>query len=292
MVFSQKYEKITEYVSKELSTLKNFIAEELVGLSSGEEKFDCVIKRFVGAKSKHIRSVLSFLYLRAKGYEINENQIRFQAIIELIHNASLIHDDVIDGSRTRRSEKSLNANLGNHLSVIGGDFILSYVLKYLTSLGSFELLSMVSNTMSTMCKGEVSQYYSRYEIPTLEEYLKKTYAKTGALFELALSGAEYLAVGGISKETKEFAKNFGIAFQIRDDIKNIVDNPPNGDIQNGIYTAPVIFSGDITEPEAGLEKAKDLLDNYIRKSALCLTNSDESDYKRAMCELLDLIGNE
>lgn len=292
MVFVDKYGKITEYVSKEVDSLKNFIDTELGELNSGEKKFDCAITKFVGAKSKHIRSVLAFLYLKSKGFEIDEKQIRFQAIIELIHNASLIHDDVIDGSQVRRSEKSLNANLGNHLSVIGGDFVLSYVLKYLVNLGEIELLGMVSDTISTMCKGEVSQYYSKYEIPKIDEYLKKTYAKTGALFELALSGAEFLASGKISEETKDFAKNFGIAFQIRDDIKNVVDNPPNGDIQNGIYTAPVIFSENITEPLAGLEKAKDLLDNYIRQSALCLKNSDESDYKRAICELLDLIGNE
>lgn len=291
MGFEDRYEKITECVAGELNLLKTLINEELSGLNSGVEKFDVMLTKFIGSKSKHIRPVLAFLYLKSKGLEVDEKQIKFQAVIELIHNASLIHDDVIDGSQVRRSEKSLNANLGNHLSVIGGDFVLSYVLKYLVDLGEIELLEMVAKTMEKMCLGEVKQYYSRYAIPTLEEYLEKTYAKTGALFCLALSGAEYLASGKVSDETEEFAKNFGTAFQIRDDIKNIVNNIPNGDIANGIYTAPVIFSGDITEPLAGVEKAKSLLDNYIRKSAFYLNQSDNV-YKRALTELLELVDNE
>ena len=291
MAFEDKYRKITECVSEELNSLKTLIEEEFGGLNSGVEKFDVMLTKFIGSKSKHIRSVLAFLYLKSKGFEVDEKQIKFQVVIELIHNVSLIHDDVIDGSQIRRSEKSLNANLGNHLSVIGGDFVLSYVLKYLVNLGEIELLEMVSKTMEKMCLGEVKQYYSRFEIPTLEDYLEKTYAKTGALFNLALCGAEYLASGKVSGETKEFAKNFGIAFQIRDDIKNIVNNLPNSDIENGIYTAPVIFSGDITEPLAGVEKAESLLDNYVRKSESCLNQSD-SVYKKALTELLELVDNE
>ena len=292
MGFEDKYNKIISVVSEELTTLKTMLNQELRELNSGVGKFDTLMTNYVGAKSKHIRSVLTFLYLKARGIEVDEKQIIFQVIIELIHNASLIHDDVIDGSLTRRNDKSLNANLGNHLSVTGGDFLLSYVLKFIVKLKSFEIVSLLSKTLEKMCKGEIKQYYSKYQIPTIDEYLDKTYAKTGALFNLALSGSEILACKEVSDVTENFAKNFGIAFQIRDDIKNVTTACPDNDIENGIYTAPVIYSGDITNPVAGLAKAKILLDNYVREAEMCLKNLKDSKYKKALVELLELVNNE
>lgn len=282
MSFSTKYEPIKQIVNNELHQLE---AEMVKGLENYSK-----LEEYVSVPSKHIRPVLTFLFLKACNFKITEEQIKLQAITELIHNASLLHDDVIDNSATRRNKDSFNKIEGNHMAVIAGDFILSFALEKLLELKSTELIEIFTQTLNKMCKGEINQHSMKYKIPSLEEYIEKTYYKTGALFEASLKGALLLETQ--SNIHCEFAKDFGIAFQIRDDIKNIYRDSPDSDIKNGIYTAPVIYSGDIQNPYAGIEKAKDLLNNYVSRAKNNLGFLPESQYKRALTELTELLKNE
>lgn len=254
-----------------------------------EQHIKQALTDFFKLPSKHIRAVLSFLYLKTCGIEVEAKQIAYQAVIEFIHNGSLIHDDVIDKSDIRRGQKSFNAEFGEHLSVIAGDYVLSYALKQISQLKSFELLDMFAETFSKMCRGEISQHYSKYKIPSIDEYIEKSYNKTGALFETALCGAEQLAIGKINHHTREFAKNFGIAFQIRNDIKNIQADCPDCDLNNGIYTAAVIFAGNTENLSTGIEKAKILLDTYIYKAEQQLEPLPGNIYKQSILELLGIL---
>lgn len=282
MDFSTKYEEIKNILKDELCLVEQ---EMFKGL---ETYLD--LKDYITAPSKHIRPVVSFLYLKACGYEITEQQIKLQAAAELIHNASLIHDDVIDDSEIRRKKDSFNKKEGNHMAVIAGDFILSFALEKLLELKSTELIEIFTQTLNKMCKGEINQHSMKYKIPSLEEYIEKTYYKTGALFEASLKGALLLETQ--SNIHCEFAKDFGIAFQIRDDIKNIYKDSPDSDIKNGIYTAPVIYSGDIQNPYAGIEKAKSLLNNYVSEAKNNLKFLPENIYKNALIELVELLNND
>ncbi|MBR6098679.1 polyprenyl synthetase family protein [bacterium] len=288
MSFKEDYKNIYNLVGDELEKVKTKAAENI----TAQNKFYESLSDFVKAPSKHIRALVSFLYCKAASYEITEEQIIFQAIIELIHNGSLIHDDVIDASGERRGNKSFNANFGEHLSVVAGDYVLATALRYIAELKNSQLTIMIADTISKMCEGEVRQHHSKYKIPTLEEYLEKTYNKTGALFEAAICGAELLATNKISEQTAVFSKNFGIAFQIKNDIKNVIANKKDSDINNGIYTAPVIFAGDLENAASGIEKAYDLLDNYIRKAKASAQYLPDSLYKQAVIELTGIIRDE
>ncbi len=288
MSFSEKYKKIYSVVEEDVEKVKKQVLSELK--NSDEIKNE--LFELFNSPSKHIRAVLSFLYLRANNIDVTDKQICYQAIIELIHNGSLIHDDVIDNSEIRRNQKTLNYTYGNHLSVVAGDLVLAFALKKMADLNSSEHTCLIAKTIAKMCEGEINQNNSKFKIPTMDKYLKKTYNKTGTLFEAAISGAVMIQNKNNFKDAADFGKNFGIAFQIRDDIKNIENNLPDSDIKNGVYTASVIYSQNPNDPSSGIEKAKGLLNNYIQEAEKSLNNIPENEYKSAIINLLELINHE
>ncbi len=277
------YQEIFEVVKSDIKKIENRFLEILP--KSCEIYSD--LEKFLKSPSKRIRSVLALLYLRAIGVEVGENQLELLMIVELIHNASLIHDDVIDEEKLRRSQKNINSKFGNKMAIISGDYLLSVVMEKLTRLGKLELFEIFSKTIKEMCEGEILQYSNLYKISTLEDYLKKTYQKTGSLFEACVLGCVMLSISQEVENAKEFSKNFGIAFQIRDDIENILKG--GNDIKEGVYNAPIIFSGSIDNPVAGIEKSKVLLNNYLDIAQKCLCGMDESEYKSALKKLLELL---
>lgn len=277
------YQEIFEVVKSDIKKIENRFLEILP--KSCEIYSD--LEQFLKLPSKRIRSVLALLYLRAIGVEVDENQLELLMIVELIHNASLIHDDVIDEEKIRRSQKNINSKFGNKMAIISGDYLLSVVMGKLTRLGKLELFEIFSKTIKEMCEGEILQYSNLYKIPTHEDYLKKTYQKTGSLFEACVLGCVMLSISQEAENAKEFSKNFGIAFQIRDDIENILKG--GNDIKEGVYNAPIIFSGSIDNPVAGIEKSKILLNNYLDIAQKCLCGMDESEYKSALKKLLELL---
>ena len=240
MNFQEKYSKI-------LNTVKNEIEDVCINLTSDiniQEPLNTKLSNILNAPSKHIRPLISFLYLKALGLNIDEKQIILQTAIELVHNASLIHDDVIDESNIRRNSKTIN--------------------------------------------NEINQQFSKFKIPTIDDYIKKTEQKTAKLFETAICGSLILAK--TNKNASEFAKNFGIAFQIRDDIINIKTSKT--DIKDGIYTAPIIYAGNTENYTNGIEKSQILLNNYIENAYQAIKHIEENKYKIAIIELLGLLKNE
>lgn len=284
MSFQEKYSKI-------LNTVKNEIEDVCINLTSDiniQEPLNTKLSNILNAPSKHIRPLISFLYLKALGFNIDEKQIIFQTAIELVHNASLIHDDVIDDSEIRRNIKTINKDFDNKLAVISGDYILSIALNYIAKLNSIKIVEMFAETLSFMTKGEINQQFSKFQIPTIGDYIKKTEQKTAKLFETAICGSLLLA--NSNENALVFAKNFGIAFQIRDDIINIKTSKT--DIKDGIYTAPIIYAGNTENYTNGIEKSQILLNNYIENAYQAIKHIEENKYKIAIIELLGLLKNE
>ena len=284
MNFNDKYSKISGLVKEEIDKVSKGITKDIGLIVPLKSK----LLEILNAPSKHIRPLLSFLYLKAAGINIDEKQISIQTAIELVHNASLIHDDVIDESLIRRNVKTINNEFDNKLAVITGDYLLSKALNILAKLNCAKLITMFSDTLESMTNGEINQQLNKCKIPTLEDYIEKTEQKTAKLFETALCGSLLLA--NSSKNGSKFARNFGIAFQIRDDIVNI--KTTKSDINEGIYTAPVIFAGSVESCENGIEKTRTLLNNYIDKALLEIKTLEDNKYSRALKELLELIANE
>jgi geranylgeranyl pyrophosphate synthase len=214
----------------------------------------------------------------------------------MVHNASLIHDDIIDESHIRRGNETINTNFDNKLAVISGDYILSLAMEKLSEIGNIELIRDYSQTIRQMCIGEINQNFDRFKIGTIEDYIEKTKNKTAYLFEIALTGCAKLS------ETKhdikalgELGLNIGIAFQIRDDLINITKSdsskPTNNDFENGIYTAPVILGDKSDNYTSGIEKTKILLNNYLESAKQQVATLPNNNYKQALEEFLELLKN-
>ena len=280
-MFKDEYAKIYKNIEPEIKLVK----EELVKKINIEKGLQDKLFELLQAPSKHIRTVVSFLYLKALGLEINEKQIIYQSAIELVHNASLIHDDIIDESKTRRTIETINHEFGNKLAVITGDFLLSVALKKIRTLKQSEIIDMFAQTLDDMCQGEIQQQFSKFKISTIEKYIKKTELKTAKLFETAICGSLIIAQSDI--QAKNFANYFGIAFQIRDDLINIKTSKT--DIKDGIYTAPVILSSNTENFETGIEKTEILLNNYIDKTKKELSVLPENNYKNTLINLVELL---
>lgn len=287
MAFEESYKAIADKVKYDIDNLNS----KLNNLFLDDNIIFQNLQDFLNSPSKRIRSVLAFLYLRANKLEVSDEQIELQAVVELIHNASLIHDDVIDDDLKRRGQNTLNCNFGSRMAVISGDYLLSVVMKKLTNFNSIELFNIFAKTLENMCSGEIQQYILLGKIPSIEEYLDKSYLKTGALFEAGITAA--MRIAGETKIIRavEFGRNFGIAFQIRDDLKNVMASESK-DLINGIYNAPVIFSNSPDVNSLGIEKTKDLLNNYLVKAEDCLADLAENEYKEALFELLELLKND
>ena len=287
MAFEESYKAIADKVKYDIDNLNS----KLNNLFLDDNIIFQNLQDFLNSPSKRIRSVLAFLYLRTNKLEVSDEQIELQAIVELIHNASLIHDDVIDDDLKRRGQNTLNCDFGSRMAVISGDYLLSVVMKKLTNFNSIELFNIFAKTLENMCSGEIQQYVFLGKIPSIEEYLDKSYLKTGALFEAGITAA--MRIAGETKIIRavEFGRNFGIAFQIRDDLKNVLTSESK-DLINGIYNAPVIFSNSPDVNSLGIEKTKDLLNNYLDKAEDCLVDLAENEYKEALFELLELLKND
>lgn len=219
------------------------------------------------APAKRIRPALAFIFMRAKGILPTEEDYAIQTAVELAHSASLIHDDIIDYSQKRRGLTTLNAQFGDKIGVLSGDYLLSVALKKIVNKP--QILNEFLDTFSQMAEGEINQYFTKFEIPTLDEYLHKTIQKTAGLFRLALGN--------------NFGLNFGIAFQINNDLKDIEE-----DVKNGVYTAPVVFSGGTEVTTEALDKTKGLINTYLDKAAADLKNLPQNEYSRALHEILGL----
>jgi len=199
---------------------------------------------------KKIRPLLTLSSAKLCGYENGNRDVNLAACVELIHNATLLHDDVIDNSNLRRGIKTSNTIWGNQSSILVGDYLLSRCFEMMVEDGSLEILKLLSSTSSKIAQGEVLQLEYKGEIDILEEtYLNIINSKTAALFAAAVR------VGGCitnrSRKEKDalesYGRNIGLAFQIADDAldyystKTVFGKEIGKDFFEGKITLPIIF---------------------------------------------------
>ncbi len=236
-------QNITSLIQSELS---EFNLELKKNIESDIPDFKSVLDYFFETKGKQIRPILGILCAKALG-EFNFKQNLFLQGIELVHNATLFHDDVIDNSQTRRGKASLQQKFSNKIAILAGDYFLSVAIKTINAVGNPLIYKVFSDYIKEICEGEIEQNFSLNKILSIDEYLQKTRQKTALLFALATEGSAILSSNPDDKlinNLKIFGENFGILFQIKDDINNFKicsDKPFYNDMEEGIYTAPIIF---------------------------------------------------
>jgi len=220
--------QLKNQISNSYSDLKNSVEDKLILVeekinSKLMSKVDLVNKMseyHLKTGGKRLRALLTLESAKLCEYKKGGRDINLAACVELIHAATLMHDDVIDSSEIRRGKKTINKIWGNQSSILVGDYLLSRCFEMMVEDGNLEVLRLLSSTSSEIAQGEVLQLQHKGEIDILEEtYLKIISSKTASLFAAATKVGAILAEKDLKyKEALEFyGKNIGLTFQIADD---------------------------------------------------------------------------
>ncbi len=206
-----------------------------------------------GAGGKRIRPAIVLLISRATMLEkdITLRHRRLAEITEMIHTASLVHDDVVDESQMRRGVETVHSLFGNRIAVLAGDFLFAQSSWYLANLDNLEVVKLLSEVIMDLATGEIQQGINCFDNGiSIETYLKKSYYKTASLIANSSKAAGLLS--DVSHETAEhlydYGRHLGLAFQIVDDILDFTSTtdalgkPAGSDLKSGNLTAPVLFA--------------------------------------------------
>ena len=257
--------------------LKNLVEDKLVlvdekiknKLNSEVDLVDRMTKYHFNTGGKRLRALLTLGSAKLCGYKKGGRDINLAACVELIHAATLLHDDVIDNGEVRRGKKTLNNIWGNQSSILVGDYLLSRCFEMMVDDGDLEVLKLLSSTSAQISQGEVLQLQHKNDIDILEEtYLKIISWKTASLFASAtkvgaiLSGSEQ----NIKDALNSYGKNLGLTFQIADDALDynseikLFGKETGNDFYEGKITLPII----ILYQKASNDEKK-ILKNYFNK---------------------------
>uniref|UniRef100_A0A0D9XYD5 Solanesyl diphosphate synthase n=1 Tax=Leersia perrieri TaxID=77586 RepID=A0A0D9XYD5_9ORYZ len=232
-----------------VSSLLEVVADDLLKLNNN-------LKSIFGAGGKRLRPALVFLVSRATAelaglLELTTEHQRLAEIIEMIHTASLIHDDVIDDSGMRRGKETIHQMYGTRVAVLAGDFMFAQSSWFLANLENIEVIKLISQVIKDFASGEIKQASTLFDCDiTLDDYLLKSYYKTASL--IAASTRSAAIFSGVStamcEQMYEYGRNLGLSFQVVDDILDFTQSaeqlgkPAGSDLAKGNLTAPVIFA--------------------------------------------------
>lgn len=265
--------KIEEPVTGEFA---RFNEEFESSLRSGTGLLQAAIDQILGATGKHIRPLLVLLSAKACG-TITESTINSAVFLELLHTATLIHDDVIDETKQRRGVPSLNAIFDNRVAILTGDYILSTALIRSIQTGDLRIVGIVSNLGRDLSEGEIKQMETADESILDEDcYLQVIYKKTATLLSACTTIGAISAGAGDAQIgiMRRFGELIGYAFQIKDDIfdyfkESHIGKPTGNDIREGKVTLPLLFAlqhgGEEAEAYRRIILAKDFTDEQVER---------------------------
>lgn len=263
--------------------------EQRIREQAGEEHHPdlrSALEHLLSAGGKRIRPTLGLLVGNMLGAP-EEKLITLGASVELLHTATLVHDDLIDGALLRRGMPTLNARWSPAATVLTGDFLFARAARLAAETDHLPLMKLFAETLATIVNGELTQMFSARGVIERDNYYRRIYAKTASLFEMSALAAAMVATENeaIRASMKSFGYEVGMAFQIVDDIldftgdQSTVGKPIGSDLLNGLVTLPVIYYAeehlgdeDIHSlPDGGwkdTERVQRIVDNIRRNSAI------------------------
>lgn len=262
-----KFDEIRQSIYPELTELNTVMKQSL---NSNCELLNSVVDSYLQSKGKQIRPIIVILSAKFFG-TVTPEVIFGAAAIELLHNASLIHDDVIDETKMRRGKATINSIWDNHIAVLAGDFFVSNSLQCAIKTGDFKVIQSISELGKELSTGELDQIdIAKKHSITKENYLSIISRKTASLFRSCVEVAGYTVHASERdiKNLSEYVKKLGLCFQIKDDIfdyfkDEAVGKPTGNDLREGKVTLPLIYAISKDTPKAS--EMKELL----MKDCLC-----------------------
>ncbi|MEX2476073.1 octaprenyl diphosphate synthase [Marinobacter sp.] len=261
-------QRIYETVADDFSRVNDLIIKRL---SSDVPLVEKIAHYIIESGGKRLRPLLVLLSSQAAGYK-KDDHLKLAAVIEFLHTATLLHDDVVDTSDMRRGRSTANARWGNAPSVLVGDFLYARAFEMMVELQSLRIMGVLSHATAVIAEGEVMQLMN-VKNPDLTEsqYMEVIHNKTAMLFEAASHTGALLAGAEDAQETalRTYGKHLGLAFQLVDDVldyrgdaeamgKNVGD-----DLAEGKTTLPLIYA-----MAEGVEEERQLIRQAIRKGGL------------------------
>mgnify|MGYP001403484883 FL=1 len=250
-------------------------------LNSDVELVKKMTEYHIKTGGKRLRALLTLGSAKLCGYSKGSRDVNLAACVELIHSATLMHDDVIDEGIIRRGKETLNEIWGNHSSVLIGDYLLSRCFEMMVEDGNLEVLKLLSSTSSKIAQGEVLQLQHKGEVDMLEEtYLKIISAKTAELFAASTKvGAILSDVDNKEKDALEFyGRNLGLTFQIADDTLDY-----NSELKMfGKTVGQDFFEGKITLPIILLFQKLDSIEKENLKEIFSKEIRDKDDFEKTI----------
>ncbi len=276
------------------------------------------------AKGKRVRPAIVLLVARSTmvGREITPRHRRLAEITEMIHTASLVHDDVVDESEVRRGVPTVHSSFGNRVAVLAGDFLFAQSSWYLANLDNLEVVKLLSEVIMDLAEGEIQQGLSRFSTSlSIDAYLNKSYYKTASLIANSCKAAAVLSDASekLADNMYCYGRHLGLAFQIVDDILDFTGStealgkPSGSDLKSGNLTAPVLYAlmekpylealierefaqpGDLEQALAlvqdshGIERARDLANHHSRMAIEHLVDLPVCESRQALTNLADYV---
>ncbi|MDK2902470.1 MAG: hypothetical protein PWQ93_389 [Clostridiales bacterium] len=312
------FEFYTDDIKQDMGAVDNYIKR---ALKTHQRLLSDVINQLAGSGGKRLRPLMVILSSRFGDYKRDEI-INLAAAIEILHMATLVHDDIIDDASIRRGEPTVQSRWGKNVAVFTGDFLFSTVFSLLSKEVSFDDLYEVSRVVKRICEGEVDQYQQRYNTTvSVRSYLRRIRHKTADLFALScVIGAKRANCSKtVYNALKNFGTDFGMVFQIIDDILDFegrqeeLGKPAGADFEDGVYTLPLIYALDtgyrmpllnvlrkdrydahdveavksMVKASGGIERARATAQNFADKAAEDLRPLPDNEYKRIMLAILN-----
>jgi octaprenyl-diphosphate synthase len=300
--------EIAGLVQPHLERVEMRIAEQAAAFDPAIEGY---VVYAVGSRGKRLRPLLALLAGGATG-KINSGHVDLAVIVELIHIATLVHDDVMDEAERRRAQPTANARWGNSLSVLLGDCLFAHALTLSTNFDNADISRAIARTAATVCSGEMIQTQRRFDLNlTVQDYLRIVEMKTGSLFSAAAELAALIseAEPNVIETFKKFGVQVGTAYQIYDDCIDLAGSESatgktlGTDLRKGKFTLPVlIFLRSASEFERErccqlvldeqIEELIEILKNSATNGALNESIAAGSDLIRdAQCTLDEIASN-
>ena len=262
------------------------------------------LENLLEAGGKRVRPRL--VLLTGNMFGANEEQlITLAAAIEMLHTATLVHDDLIDGSLMRRGNETINAHWTPAATVLTGDFVFARAAKLAANTGNLALMDLFAETLAVIVNGELTQMFDSRGLISRDNYIQRIYAKTASLIETCTQGATMLCP--VEDKTilamKEFGYNLGMAFQIMDDIldftgkEDAVGKPLGSDLLQGLVTLPTIYYIEkfpnspyikvlLNGNYQDTEKIKKLIDEIRHSEAPCMAHDEAKTFVQKALAIL------
>lgn len=292
------------YFKNDLFEIKKIIK---LSLKNKDTHTENLLDNLSATDGKMIRAI--FILIGGSFGEIDNNKLfNISTGIELLHLATLVHDDVIDDSNLRRGKRTINSLYGAKAALFMGDYLFAQAYILFSEYASRDSILEISKTIKFICQSEINQFLSTYSLnSTIRDYFRRINGKCASLFSLSLSLGAYdgHANTKIVNNLKKIGYYIGMAFQLIDDIldivspKDILGKPSGNDINEGIYTFPVLYeiknnnqelitaltqkdlgsASEILKTSVGLKKAKEVAEKYTYKALNLIEELPDSQEK-------------